>query len=229
MLSKSPSSFSTNGYSNWVHANRDISSHETSRKQFDSMRLYLAKRQNANCGSTIERGLISQLNEEIQHWRDVLRRFLSIIRFLAENDIALRGTGGHERLGDPENSPFLGLVEMMSLYDSVLASHLSRVQTKQIFTHYISKTIQDEFIDLLGKEILYSILEQVKGDRLYFVMLDCTLDINHDEKMSLVLRRVHTKTDNEVVVYEHFISFLKVEKSTELFLTNVLLKRFAAA
>ena len=141
LLSNSPSSFSTNGYLNWVHAARDISSHETSREHFDSMRLYLANRQNANCGSTIERTLIFQLNEEIQHWRDVLRRFLSIIRFLAEHDIALRGTGGHKRLGDPKNGPFLGLVEMMSLYDSVLASHLSRVQTKQIFTYYMSKTI----------------------------------------------------------------------------------------
>ena len=110
---------------------------------FDSMRLFLAKRQNANCGSTIKRALISQLNEEIQLWRDVLQRFLSIIRFL---------TGGHERLSDPKNDPFLGLVKMMALYDSVLASHLSRVQTKQIFTHYMSKTIQDEFIDLLGRK-----------------------------------------------------------------------------
>ena len=112
--------------------------------------MYLAKRKNADCGLTIEPALISQLNEEIQHWRDVLRQFFSIIRFLAENDITLRGTGGNERLKDPKNGPFHGLVEMMALYDSVLASHLSRVQTKQIFTHYMSKTIQDEFIDLLG-------------------------------------------------------------------------------
>ena len=105
------------------------------------LNLYLAKRKNANFGSTIEPALISQLNEKIQHWRDVLRRFLSIIRFLAEHDITLRGTGGHERLSDPKNGPFFGLVEMMALYDSVLASHLSRVQTKQIFTHYMSKII----------------------------------------------------------------------------------------
>ena len=72
------------------------------------MRLYLAKRQNANCRSTIERALISQLNEEIQHWRDVLRRYLSIIRFLTDHDIALRGTGRYERLGDPKNGPWLG-------------------------------------------------------------------------------------------------------------------------
>ena len=60
------------GYSNWVHAARDISSHETSREHFDSMRLYLAKQQNANCGSTIKRALNFQLNEEIQLWRNVL-------------------------------------------------------------------------------------------------------------------------------------------------------------
>ena len=34
LLSKSPSSFSTNGYSNWFHAARDISSYETSREHF---------------------------------------------------------------------------------------------------------------------------------------------------------------------------------------------------
>ena len=161
------------------------------------MRLYLAKRQNANCGSTIERALISQLNEQIQHWRDVLRRF-STIRFLAEHDIALRETDGHERLGDPQNCPFLGLVETMAVYDSVLAS-ASRVQTKQIFTHYMSKTIQDKCIDLLGNKILYSILGQVKSDCFYSIILDCTLDITHDKQMSLVLRHVYTSLDNKVV------------------------------
>ena len=79
----------------------------------------------------------------------------------------------------------------MALYDSVLTSHLSRFQTRQIFTHYMSKTIQDKFIDLLGNEILYSILEQVKGDRFCSITLDCTPDINHDEQMFLVLRHVH--------------------------------------
>ena len=58
--------------------------------------------------------------------------------------------------------------------------------------------------------ILYSILEQVKGDRIYSIILDCTPDINHDEQMSLVLRQVHTSTDIEVVVHEHFTGFLKV-------------------
>ena len=43
--------------------------------------------------------------------------------------------------------------------------------------------------------------------------------------MSLVLRHVHTSTDNEVVVYEHFTGFLKVEKSNGLSLTNVLLEK----
>ena len=114
---------------------------------------------------------------------------------------------------------------MMALYESVLASHLSRVQTKQIFTHCMSKTIQDEFIDFLGNKILYSILEHVKGDGFYSIILDCTPDINPDEQTSLVLRHVYTSTDNEVVVYEHFTGFLKVEKSTGLFLTNVLLER----
>ena len=78
--------------------------------------------------------------------------------FQSEHDIALRGTGGQKRLGDPKNGPFLGLVEMMVLYDSVLASHLSRVQTKQIY----ELSIQDKFIDLLGNKILCPYLSKLR-------------------------------------------------------------------
>ena len=85
------------------------------------MQWYLSRRHEAKCGSTIERALHDQFNAEVQHWREALR-FLSILRFLAEHYIAIKGTGGHEHLGDSKNGPFLALVEMMALYDSALQS-----------------------------------------------------------------------------------------------------------
>ena len=86
-----------------------------------------------------------QFNAEVQHWREVLRRFLSILRFLAEHDIAIRGTGGHEHLGDSKNGSFLALVEMMALYDSVFAEHLRRIQSKEISDHYSTQVHESHY------------------------------------------------------------------------------------
>ena len=224
LFSNSASNFATDGYCNWTHAARDLCNHETSQNHFKSMQWYLSRRHEAKCGSTIERALHDQFNAEVQHWREVLRRFLSILRFLAEHDIAIRGTGGHEHLGDSKNGPFLALVEMMALYDSVLAEHLRRIQSKQISDHYMSHTIQDEFIELLGKKVLDTILELIQVDRYYSIILDCTPDVNHEEQMTMIICHVHA-TDDGIIIYEHFVGFLQVNKSTGSNLVSVLLKR----
>ena len=97
LFSNSPCIFATDGYCNWTHAARDLCNHETSQNYFKSMQLYLSRRHEAKCGLTIERALHQQFNAEVQHWREKIScRFLSILRFLAEHDIAIRATEVHK-------------------------------------------------------------------------------------------------------------------------------------
>lgn len=68
----------------------------------------------------------------------------------------------------PNNENFLQLVELLSKYDYVLSNHLikleqsTRLQSGKILTSYLSPTIQNEFISLLGEIVKVKILTDIK-------------------------------------------------------------------
>ena len=53
--------------------------------------------------------------------KGVLERLLAIVQFLAQNNMAFRGT--EERLNAPNNGNFLGLVQLVAKFDPVLQEH----------------------------------------------------------------------------------------------------------
>ena len=192
---------------------------------FHSMHQFLIRRNSSASFTSLERAMLRGHNAEVQHWRDVLTRLLSCIKYLAEHDIAIRGTGGHEYLGDQKNGSFLSLVELVAIYDVVLAEHLNRIKLRKNSDHYLGKNIQNEFIQLLGDKVLEEIISQIKQDRYYAIILDCTPDANHDEQMTMVIRHVHITNDFDVVIHEHFTGFIVVKNSTSSALTKLLLQR----
>lgn len=68
------------------------------------------------------------MDMEIQHWREVLKRIMSIIRLLASQCLAFRGTTEH--LFQLNNGNFLKLVELLSEFDPVMEEYIRRVQCK---------------------------------------------------------------------------------------------------
>ena len=177
----------TVGYNDWVHVARDFHDHKRSGDHFAAMQSYLVRRQQSKCQNTIETVMQRNFNAEVKHWRDVLTRLISFIKFLAEHDIAIRGTGGHECLGDPKNGPFLSLVELVASYVPVLSEHVPKVKAQEISHHYMSKDVHNEYIQLLGRKVLDKIVKQIQKDRYYSLILDCTPDINHEEQMTMII------------------------------------------
>lgn len=47
---------------------------------------------------------------------------------------------------------FLGLVELLEIFDSVLQEHIRKIQTDPIHDHYLKKRIQNEIISLMGNK-----------------------------------------------------------------------------
>ena len=153
-----------------------------------------------------------------------MHRLLSFIQYLARHNIALRGTAGHEQLGNSKNGPFLALVELLASYDVVLSEHVKKVKCKQLHVHYLGKHIQNELLELAGKKILGTISHSVRQDKYYSMILDCTPDCSHQEQLTMLLRCVNVVAD-AVQIEEHFVGFIAVEQTGSASLTEVILNK----
>ena len=143
------------------------------------------------------------------------------MHFLAERNLAFRGSV--EKIGQSNKSEFLGLVELLAMFDTTMKEHVRRATTDQKCDHYLGKDIQNELIAVLSDAILNDIINEIKRAKYFSVILDCTPDISHVEQLSLTIRYV--SVDEEVAIYERFIEFIQVRSTTGEDLCSVLLEK----
>ena len=162
------------------------------------------------------------LYSETKRWNQVFQRLVAIVQFLAERNLAFRGS--IERIGEPSNGNFLGLVELPAKFDPVMGEHLRCVTNEEIHDHYLGKRIQNELITVVADAVMKAILRDIKNAMYFSVILDCTPDISHKEQMSLTIRYVSdgVNVEKHVDVHEAFIKFLPVESTTGQDLCDVL-------
>jgi hypothetical protein len=107
---------------------------------------------------TIEDHLIQDIRSEKKKWRDILRRILDVILFLGERSLAFRGDS--EKIGDPHNGNFLGLIELLSHYDPILKEHIMKVKEsqsqggKKLQVHYLSNVMIMLWPDFVMQNLL---------------------------------------------------------------------------
>lgn len=78
---------------------------------------------------------------------------ISTIKFLAERGIPFRGDD--QTIGSQHNGNFLGILELISQFDPFLSTHLKdRVNKGSGRVNYLSSTIFEELIDLMGAKLL---------------------------------------------------------------------------
>ena len=114
--------------------------------------------------------------------------------FLSEHNLAFRGS--QEKLYANNNGNFLSLIQLLGKYDTVLAEHIRRIQSKEIHDHYLGKTIQNELITLLGTQVRNEIIDRVKKAKYFSLILDCTPDVSHQEQLSFTFRFVDCTTND---------------------------------
>lgn len=81
----------------------------------------------------------------------MLQRILCIIQYLSKHNDGFRGKS--DVLFTKNNGKFLGLVEMLSKFDSVTMEHVRRIKNVETHTHYLGHDIQDELINLMANEV----------------------------------------------------------------------------
>ena len=66
---------------------------------------------------------------------------------------------------------------------------------------------------MLALEIKNAILKKIKEAKYFSIMLDCTLDVSHQEKMCLILRCIDIST-SPIRIEEYFLGFLNVDDTS---------------
>ena len=91
---------------------------------------------------------------------DVIKRIVVVISFLAERGLGFRGSD--ERFNSAHNGNYLGLLEVIAKFDPFLSNHIEeKGNLGSGNTSYLSKTIAEEFIDIMGKKLLDTIVSEI--------------------------------------------------------------------
>lgn len=140
-----------------------------------------------------------------------------MIKLLATRGLAFRGS--KETIGSPTNGNFLGVLEAIAQFDPFLAQHLTKYgNLGRGKVSYLSPTICDEFIALLGGKVCEKIVTELKAAKYYSVSVDSTPDITHCDQLTIIFRYVVTAGP-----VERFIKFVPIESHTGESLGNVLI------
>jgi len=207
------------GYNDWRNLSGHLKIHETSKTHI----LYFSNWQEMiirlKLNQTIDSKNQHIIESEIKHWRSVLIRLCAILRCMAAQNLSIRGTSS--TIHSPHNGNFLKIIELFSLFDNVLKTHVERIQNKQLHVHYLGPQIQNELISLMSEKVKNNILSRVRDAKYYSIILDCTPDCSHKEQMSIILRYVCI---SKGVIHEHFIGFIEVFDKTGAGLSDRIIK-----
>ena len=191
-----------------VKVNKIVDRHPNHKYHIDAVEAALAFKQSIELPQqNIDCRLNTELINKIQENRHIIKCCAQCIMFCGRQCIALRGDV--EKIDQPGNpGNFLAMLKVMANYDPLLKRHLQ--QPIQRNATYISPRIQNELIDIIGKNIIQkSILEEIREARFYAVMAD-EVTSHNTEVMPLCIRFV----DGSKHIREEFVEFSTLVRVT---------------
>lgn len=162
------------GFNNWNHIVKVLKEHEQGPVEIDNFKKWREFELRLSKNFTIDSTFQNSMSKEVQHWRDVLKRPIILVKFLSVQSLAFRG--GSDRLYDKNNGNFLKLVEAIAEFDVILAEHLRRITNGETQNRYLHKSIQNELISIVSNVIQNKINTIIKGAKYFSIIVDCTPD-----------------------------------------------------
>lgn len=202
LFSNSCTALSATGFTDWKHTSSRLKDHENSYSHREAV-CALTMRKEAS--ARIDMAIVEQNYSESRYWFEVLRRVVSVVKFLSTRGLPFFGQ--NETIGSVNNGNFLGCMEMLSEFDPFIAQHLEKHGNPGSGrTSYLSSTIISEFVELMGKKVLDSIIKEVHKAKYFSIILDSTPDLSNTDQLCFVIRYV--SSDCEPV--ERFLTFLPI-------------------
>ncbi|XP_035843097.1 zinc finger MYM-type protein 1-like [Helianthus annuus] len=220
-VNRCTSSLAKEGNSDWKNISSKLKEHEKSKVHINNMRTWMELEIRLAENKTIDKQNQNQINKEKEHWRNVLKRIIALVKSLGTHNLAFRGT--NEQLYEESNGLFLAGIEMIAEFDPIMQEHVRRIKNKEIHNHYLGPRMQNELIHLLSNEVKTKIIKKVKEAKYFSIILDCTPDISHKEQMSIILRCLDI-SPTSIEVKEYFLEFLIVNDTTGKGLFNSIIE-----
>ena len=145
-------------------------------------------------------------NKEKNRWREILQSEVAVIKFLSKQNFPFRG---HREDSNSRNQGnFLETLKLLANYSTVINEHIFGTQlSKKGMTTYLSPTIQNELIELLGIKVKDLILEEIKRAKYFSILLDSTPDVSHIDQMIFVVRYLKIDCNSVEQIKESFLNF----------------------
>lgn len=220
-----------NGLNSWKKPEK-ITAHENSQRHRDSFTTWKEmERRLIKKEGLIDAQLQNQIAKEKEKWRQVLKRVLCCIKYLAKQNLALRGhrestTETEKRESHRNAGNLIELLKLVAEFDPVMKGHLLYVQQNPGSTTYLSPEIQNEFIQLLASTVREKLVYDIQRAKYYGIMFDSTPDAAHQEQMSETIRYVDINFEEKtVVVKESFLGFIQAHKKDAASIADIILQQ----
>lgn len=229
------SSFGQDGCNDWHNISALLEAHETSNEHLQNFEKWKTLETNLKKNLTVDNVHQKKIREEEIYWQKILERLFALVKTMASQNLAFRGTT--DKLDAHDNGNFLKMIEFLATFDPIMDEHLRRIRSDDNrHPHYLGKRIQNELIQMLANAITTHILCLVQKAKYYSIILDCTPDVSHVEQMTLLIRFVQLPTSSlvtsteessctQVMVKEHFMGFMPLKESTGESMTKVVLEK----
>ncbi|XP_052621592.1 uncharacterized protein LOC111891056 [Lactuca sativa] len=124
------------GFNDWKHLFDRLKEHENSSQHLFCMDSWDELIARFDKNKTIDKDLQNKVLTEKERWRQVLKRIIVVIKYLAKYNLAFRGC--NEKLFQESNGNFLGAIQMMAEFNVIMQEHVENTSGLGLFNELLN-------------------------------------------------------------------------------------------